>query len=469
MPPSLALFLWVVLLVGLLHFDPAKDREISLALWVPVIWIFILSSRLPSQWLGQPVGSAAEAYQEGNPLDRTVSLILISLAIGILASRSIRWADLFGRNRALTAFLLYALVSVYWSDFPFVAFKRWFRDLGNYLVILVVLSDPRPIEAIRTLLRRLCYLLIPLSILLIKYYPQMARQYDEWTGTGTFSGAATSKNTLGVGCLISGLFFLWDLVSRWPERRKQRIKRIILVDAAFFAMTLWVLNLSNSATSRVCLILGCLVIATAHSKWSQRHPNFLKILVPASFCLYLICSLTFNVTGQLAGAVGRDPTLTDRTKIWDMLLKMHTNPLMGTGYESLWLGPRLDWIWSQGFGHLNEAHNGYLEVYLNLGLIGLCLLCIFIIASYLTISKRLRTNLTFGSFGMAMWATMLFHSVTEADFRSGSLWLVFLLSAIAVRVTNKQRVRITTKFDAPIAAGEVPGLSMQTTGQHRCL
>jgi exopolysaccharide production protein ExoQ len=467
MPSSLALFLWFILLVALLRFDPARDSKISLALWVPVIWMFILGSRLPSQWIGERVASAAEAYQEGNPLDRTVSLILISLAIGILVSRSIRWADFFGRNWALMAFLFYAFVSVFWSDFPFVAFKRWFRDLGNYLVILVVLSDPRPIEAIRTLFRRLCYLLIPLSILLIKYYPEMARQYDEWTGTGTFSGAATSKNTLGVGCLISGLFFFWDIVSRWPERRKRRTKQIILVNAAFFAMTLWVLNLSNSATSRVCLILGCLVIATAHSRWSQRHPNFLKVLVPASFCLYLIFSLSFNVTGQLAGAVGRDPTLTDRTKIWAMLLKMHTNPLLGTGYESFWLGPRLDWIWSQSLGHINEAHNGYLEVYLNLGLIGLCLLCIFIITSYLTISMRLRKNLTFGSFGMAMWATMLFHSVTEADFRGGLLWLAFLLSAIAVRVTDKQRVRITTKFDAPIAAGKVPGLSMQTTGQSR--
>ena len=67
-------------------------------------------------------------------------------------------------------FLLFALLSVLWSDFPLVALKRWFRDLGNYLVILVVLSDPRPLEAVRALLRRLCYLLIPLSILLVKYY-----------------------------------------------------------------------------------------------------------------------------------------------------------------------------------------------------------------------------------------------------------------------------------------------------------
>jgi hypothetical protein len=465
MPPSLALFLWLVLLLGLLRFDPAKDSKTSLALWVPVIWMFILGSRLPSQWLGQEVGSVAEAYQEGNPLDRTVFLTLILLAITVLASRSFKWGNFLARNWALTAFLTYALLSVCWSDFPFVAFKRWFRDFGNYLVILIALSDPRPTEAIRTLLRRLCYLVIPLCVLLIKYYPQMARHYDSWTGATEFVGAATSKNTLGGVCLISGLFFFWDTLSRWPERKKWRTKQILIINVAFFTMTLWVLNLSNSATSRICLILGCLVIAAAHTGWSRRHPGFLKVMVPTSFCLYVILSLGFNLTGQLAGAVGRDPTLTDRTKIWGMLLGMHTNPLIGTGYESFWLGSRLDWIWLQGLGHLNEAHNGCLEVYLNLGLMGIFLLGTFMIVSYRAIIRRLGTDSGLSLLALAIWAAFLFHSVTEADFRSGVLWLTFLLGAIAVRERGKQRVRSAATLGA--GSEQIPSLSLEMTGQRR--
>src|SRR5207244_2752891 len=169
MPPSLALFLWLILLVALLRFDPARDRGTSAALWVPLMWIFIVGSRLPSQWLdsGQ-MGQSVQALEEGNPLDRTIFSVLILLAIVILRSRSFKWGDFFVRNLALTAFLSFALLSFVWSDFPLIALKRWFRDLGNYLMILVVLSDPRPLEAIRALLRRFCYLLIPLSILLIK-------------------------------------------------------------------------------------------------------------------------------------------------------------------------------------------------------------------------------------------------------------------------------------------------------------
>ena len=266
MPPSLALFSWLILLVALLRFDPAKDPGTSFALWVPLIWMFILGTRLPSQWLGGQVGQVAEALEEGNPLDRTIFSVLILLAIGVLTSRSFKWGDFIGRNIALTTFLLFALVSVVWSDFPFVSLKRWFRDLGNYLMVLVVLSDPRPLEAVRTLLRRLCYLLIPLSIVLVKYYPEISRQYDSWTGSFSDAGPTTGKNLLGLLALISGLFFFWDTVTRWSERKDRRTRRIILVNVAFIGMTLWVLNIANSATCRVCLVLGCLVIAAAHSK-----------------------------------------------------------------------------------------------------------------------------------------------------------------------------------------------------------
>ena len=274
MPPSLALFVWLVLLLLLLAFDPARVKGTSLAIWVPVLWMVIVGSRLPSQWLGfNRVGTAAQALEEGNPLDRTISSLLILLAIGILISRSFHWGEFVRRNLALIAFLSFALFSVLWSDFPFIAFKRWFRDLGNYLVILVVLSDRLPLEAVRTLLRRLCYVLVPLSILLIKYFPALGRQYEVWSGSVNFVGAATSKNMLGAICLISGIYFFWDMVTRWSDRKARQTKRIILVNVALLAMTFWLLGLSRSATSGVCLAIGCAVILAVHSKWGKRHPN----------------------------------------------------------------------------------------------------------------------------------------------------------------------------------------------------
>jgi exopolysaccharide production protein ExoQ len=434
MPPFLALLLWLILLVGLLRFDPAQDSRTSLALWVPVIWIFIVGSRLPSQWLGVQVGQGAQALEEGSTLDSFIYSALILLATGILISRSFKWSYFAMKNLALTAFLFFALVSVLWSDYSFVAFKRWFRDLGNYLVILVALSDPRPLDAVRTLLRRLCYLLVPLSVLLVKYYPDIGRHYDFWTGVPEYSGATLSKNMLGVLCMISGLFFFWDTVTRWSERRRPRTKWIILVNVALICWTLWLLYMSNSATSRVCLVFGCLVIAAANSRTVKRHPNLLKVLIPVGICLYLLLAFGFglDINTMLAEAIGRDPTLTGRTNIWNAVLSTHTNPLLGTGYESFWLGRRLTEVWRKTGIGINEAHNGYLEVYLNLGLIGLFLLLGFLVASYRTICRRLSASSGFGSLTLAFWTILPFYNVTESAFKGQLMFVVFLLGAIVV-------------------------------------
>lgn len=398
--------------------------------------------------------SAGQALEDGNPLDRTVYLVLICLALATLFSRSFKWNSFLLRNLTLVAFLAFALVSVLWSDFPLVAFKRWFRDLGNYLVILVVLSDRQPVEAIRTLLRRLAYLFIPLSILLIKYYPAMGRAYSV-SGGAMFVGPTTGKNLLGVLALVSILFFLWDTITQWSKRRARRVRAILLINVVFIAMSLWVLLLANSATCRVCTLLGCLVIAMAHSKWSRRHPRILMALVPASFCIYLLLSFGFGMSGDFAKAVGKDPTLTDRTLIWAFLLSMHTNPLIGTGYESFWMGPRLQFFYeSSGQGAINEAHNAFLETYLNLGSIGVALISAFLISGFRRAIRMLKANPSLGSLLVAFWLVMVFYCVTEAGFRSGLMWSVFLLGSLSVPQRLARTVKRKPATDELVAVGE---------------
>ena len=466
MPPVLALTIWLALLFGLLCFDPAREPGISFALWIPLLWMLIIGSRLPSQWFGLQVGSLAQAMAEGNPLDRSIDLAMIVICVAVLAARSFNWGSFVLRNLALTAFVVFALISVAWSDFPFVAFKRWFRDLGNYLVILVVLSDPRPLEAVRTLLRRFGYFLIPLSIVLNKYYPSLSKQYDPWTGAASFVGATTSKNMLGVLCLISGIFFFWDTVTRWSDRKEWRTKKILVVNAAFLTMTLWLLNLSHSATSSVCLVIGCLVIVAVRSGWGKRHPTFLKVAIPATFCLYLVLAFGFDLNGELASEVGRDPTMTDRSLIWKTVLGLHTNPLVGTGYESFWLGSRLDRVW-QVAGHINEAHNGYIDIYLNLGGIGVALLVAFLLAGYRTIWKRMTSSSALATLSLAIWTILLFYNMTEAAFKSGLLWIALLFGAIEVPARAGERAQ---EIAAVIQARPTKGLSrlpLQTASRHR--
>jgi exopolysaccharide production protein ExoQ len=290
------------------------------------------------------------------------------------------------------------------------------------------------VEAIRSLLRRLGYLLIPLSVLLVKYYPFISRRYDYWTGVPEYVGATTSKNMLGVLCLVSGLFFFWDTVTRWSDRKERRTRWIMLVNVALIYWTLWLLFMCNSATSRLCLMLGCLVIVAAHRKTAKHRPALLlKVLIPVGICVYLVLSFVFgiDINAEIAQAVGRDPTLTGRTVIWNAVLRTHTNPLFGAGYESFWLGPRLLRVWALA-GGVNEAHNGYLEVYLNLGIVGLFLLVAFLISSYRTICRRLDTFSILGSLTLALWTILPFYNVTESAFKGQLMFIIFLLGAIVV-------------------------------------
>jgi exopolysaccharide production protein ExoQ len=445
MPPHLALLLWFILVVGLFWFDPTKEAKASWALWVPLAWMFFMGSRGPTQWLGNGPGEGgvSASLEEGDPLNRAVYFILFVLSIVILVSRSFSWGNFFARNRALTAFLLFALASVLWSDFPFAAFKKWFRDLGDYSMVLVVLSDRRPLEALCTLFRRLGYLLIPLSVVLIKYFPAIAREYDPYTGAQSLSGATTSKNMLGIVCLVCGIFFFWDSVVRWADRKNGRQKKTILLNGALIWMAVWLLAVCDSATSRMCLIIACVVVLAAHSKTFQRKSRLLLVTVPCVFLLYVLLAFGLGLKGDFAQVVGRDATLSGRTQIWDIVLSQHTNPLLGAGYETFWMGPRLERIWAGGQGHLNESHNAFLEVYLNLGYLGLALVLWFVVAFYRNICRKFRPFSGIGSLALAIWTAFLFHSCTEADFRSGLMWLIFVLAALAVSQVERQTVSET--------------------------
>jgi len=461
MSPSLALSIWLVFLVGLFCFDPARERKTSTALWVPIVWFFFIGSRSPSVWLGLSSGpSLAQALEEGSPLDRTVYLLLALAALVILVSRSFRWGKFVTHNSALVFLLAFALLSVAWSDFPLATFKKWFRDMGVYMAVLVIVSDPRPLEAVRTVLRRLYYLLVPLSVVLVKYYPNLGKTYSVW-GPQEYTGVSTSKNMLGVLCLASGIFFFWDTVTRWNERRHNRARRfIILVNIAFIGMALYLLNLCGSKTSTVCLILGSLMIAAVHSNFGQRHLSWVKAMAPAVFLLYLILTLGFGMGAELSQAVGGSATMSDRTNIWKAVLSVPINPVLGCGYQSFWLGPRIQWVWARLNGdNVFEAHDGYLQTYLDLGVIGLFLVCTFLIATYRKICKELKPLTPLGSLSLGLWSLLLLYNVTEAAFGGGLLWFTLLMGSLTV----PERVKARAYDSSPLALSEAEELPVSVS------
>ena len=449
------LWIWLVSILALFWFDPAREPRVSAALWVPVIWFFFIVSRTPAMWLGPSnaltsAGALGQALQDGNPLDRTVFSFLAVLSFVILVSRSFPWRRFASQNSALILFLAFALLSFAWSDFPLATFKKWFRDAGIYMAVLVILTDSNRLEAVRTVLRRLYYLAVPLSIVLVKYYPNLGQSFSVW-GVREYTGVSTSKNMLGLLCLAGGIFFFWDITTRWSQRKKSRVKRILLVDVAFISMAIYLLHLCGSKTSTVCLILGCLMIAAAHSSLGRRHTGWLKAMAPAIFLVYLILTVGFGLGAQLSEAVGGSATLEDRTRIWHVLLSVPINPLLGCGYQSFWLGWRINWVWARLTGdNVFEAHNGYLQTYLDLGLIGLLLAWAFLIECYRKICKQLDRLTPLASLSLGLWTLLLLYNVTEAALGGGILWFTLLMGSIAI--PDRAKARAMSPSPLPLRA-----------------
>ena len=152
MPPLVATVVFLVLIVGLLRMDRDGMSRTSPALWIPVAWMFIGGSRMASQWLGVNPLDAMDVTLEGSAFDRVVLTGLLAAGLIVLAGRAERVGALLRDNKVIVLFFCYCIVSILWSDFPFVAFKRLTKGIGNLTMVLVILSDPRPAAAIRRFL-----------------------------------------------------------------------------------------------------------------------------------------------------------------------------------------------------------------------------------------------------------------------------------------------------------------------------
>lgn len=449
MPSELAILAYIIFILYLFWRDTKRRTNVSNALWVPLIWMMIMGSRLVSQWLG--AGSLSASLEEGNPLDASVFSLLIGAGIFILARRRITLLEIVRDNPWLSLFFVYCAVSILWSDFPFVAFKRWVKEIGHLVMILVVLTEDDPAEASKVLIRRFSYVLIPLSVILIKYYPQLGKQFSYWSGEALNVGVTMSKNMLGNLCLVSGLFFFWSLFTMWRNKARSMDKHDLFIHVLFLAMIWWLLALSSSATSLLCLGIGICIIVGLELPAMRKSPRTGGLVIVSILLLFFLLDKAFDLSQLIIASMGRDPTFTGRSEIWDEVISLVPNPLIGTGYDSFWLGERLKQMWAKHWWNPTGSHNGYLETYINLGWIGLVLLCLLIVAIFRKIQKEMLSNYDYGRFEMALLIIALVYNITEVAFKGTMLiWFMLILIAVKVpaRLAKRAEFRISTSSPA---------------------
>jgi exopolysaccharide production protein ExoQ len=195
-------------------------------------------------------------------------------------------------------------------------------------------------------------------------------------------------------------------------------------------MTGWLLHLAGSSTALACLGLGSALLLMTMRSGKPGTVNGLTALI---VCGALFGYVFPDAYDSVVHLLGRNPDLTGRTDVWNDVLKMHINPLLGTGFESFWLGSRAEYMWSKYIFHPNQAHNGYIEMYLNLGWIGVVLLAAQFVVGYRNILDAFRRKILSAPFRLSLLVVATVYNMTEAAFKvMHPMWIAFLFAVMAV-------------------------------------
>ncbi len=456
----LAFLICSIGVAGLFFLDRDKSVRTSKALWLPVIWLGIAGSRSVSVWFGNGSAGNLSATLDGSPMDAAVFEVLIFAGIIVLFQRRRRSTALLKASSPVLIYFAYCLMSVAWSPFPEPAFKRWTKAIGDLIMVLVVVTDVQPAAALQRLFSRLGFILFPASILLIRY-TDIGRAYDV-DGTPMNTGVTTNKNSLGLIVYLVSLGALWTFRGLLTDKKARHRTRRLVAQGTLLTFGIALLQMAHSATSVACFILGGGLMLVIGLRAIRTRPARVHAL-----CLGIIfaggAAMLFGGGSALSSALGRGSGLSGRSDIWGCAMAAANNRVIGTGFESFWNAnaPRVSrCLVSRGFldmSNLVSAHDGYIEVYLDLGLVGLCLLLSVLISGYRRAVDAFRRNRELGSLVLAYIITGVFYNITEAGFRLMSPSWVFPLLAV-VTATGVTVGLYSERSKVPPLRRQRPGL-----------
>jgi O-antigen ligase len=406
-----------------------------LSILIPLLWLIRSASRGITYWLNPDAGMNLNIdYLQGSPVDRNFLLTLEIIAVVILLLKRVDWRSLVKNNAILLLLYVYMGITIIWSDFAVVSLKRWVRVCGDLLMILLVITEFKFTSKIAFILKACSYTLIPLSVIFIKYFRDIGVMYDTTGSMEMWIGVTTHKNSLGQLACISSIFLFWNLFSKKYNKN--------IADVIVFALSAWLLLGSSSAASRTSLGIGIFaVLFFLFLKMIKKRAVYVRagvlIIVSSTLLISTISSYFFNRNAFTSTIVlfGGDPTLTGRTLLWEEIIKIANEyQPFGKGYGSFWIGDLANDLWKKFVWHPGQAHNGYVDVYVDIGLIGLILLSLAIISSYKNIMLMVESKSEYGMFRLLIFSMVIIYNITETSFLKPTslLWFMFLLVSIKV-------------------------------------
>jgi O-antigen ligase len=318
------------------------------------------------------------------------------------AGRVVRW---LGAMQWALGLAVLAVVSTLWSQFPLYTIRRAlpFALAGMFGLYLAMRFSVRRQLAI---LRITMLALAAGTVVMAVGFPKLgldasAGHHADW------QGVFTQKNACGRMMVLATAVLLADWRNSW-----QRVGSAVLF--------LLVMEMSGSRSA--WLIEGALVAVWGTLVLAKRVDGQGRVLAALGALVSLsamACAGYFSFP-TLAQWLGRDATLSGRTLIWkEVWIFIAQRPWLGWGYDAFWRGIQGEAFRVVAAVHFMvfHAHNGFLEIWLELGATGLALFAL----SYLRAWQRLWPRVRAGEIDRVMWMILVLALILLYDLDENSL------------------------------------------------
>lgn len=382
------------------------------------------------------------------------ALLAVFLGIALLA----RWQQTLRLLRfgwPVMALIGLAFLSSFWAEAPSLVIRRsgtvtLTSLFGVYLVSRYELGE------LIAMLVKIYALAMLASLAMIVAFPSIGIGHNE-NYIHAWRGAFTDKNTLGLAAAITMIVSVYGFHRRFGPR---------WLSVAALAMSVVAFKLANSKTPLVDLVaaLYCGVLAVM----LHRRTGFglIAAFVVAVLGLVAIGLFAFDPAGILE-ALGRNPTFTDRARIWHYVIDyIARRPWFGYGYGGFWRsgGVEANQIWAMVKFKTPHAHNAWLEVGLGLGIAGMGLVAVNWLAAFYRVARLMTAPAArHVAFCLALLAAIFMENLTEYEFfRPGDMmWVLFVvasvhLAQIRIAVREGRREPSAPPLRAPTTAAQGP-------------
>lgn len=317
--------------------------------------------------------SSIEEISTSNTINQIVFTLLFLMSVLCLIPRGRELSAFIVREKFLSIFLFWCLLSVCWSEFSFVSFKRLFQIFTTVSVTLALFLNIRTPDDSLKYLKYILLAYIPITYLAIAFVPgAIDPQHATWRGL------TVGKNYLGQAAIVCAL--IWFYAFQTGSFLSRTVSFVMLI--------LSIILLFGSTSMTAILTFFILVFGGALSSIDRIFRPlgigsfFSTMIIFFSFSLLLVAYFwASDLFDSGFVLIGKDSTFTGRTELWgDLFNEAKKHLLVGRGFSGFWVveNENLTLLYEKYVWLPNEAHLGYLDILIETGLIGLVLLLLMI-------------------------------------------------------------------------------------------